>query len=316
MSRGRIYTQEYVTIKGIEQYFLHYPAAPDKEVMLVIHGGPGQSEAQFAYYVEPETPEFTSVYYDQRGAGKTLRKNPTKGQDVTPLQLMADLRETVRYIKEKYQKERIIISGHSWGSVLGLLYTQQHPEDVLFYIGVGQVIDLMKSEKETFHHLLELTKENPADHQKLSRLGDYPSNVSTVQDYDRAAKVIVKLKKKYGLWLDEQKIKDIFSKSPIFKLTDVLAMMKAKKLSRHIMEFLLTFSAESLTDFQVPVYFIHGTKDYQVTVAPLEEYLKTIHAPDLALFLVPDAGHFVSVDNRDEVLSVSREIFERFTGVE
>jgi len=312
MMKERAYTQEYVTINNIEQYFLHYSAAPDKEVMLVIHGGPGQSEAPFAYYVESETPEFTSVYYDQRGAGKTLRKNPTKGRDVTKPQLMADLKETVRYIKEKYQKEKIILSGHSWGSVLGLLYAHQHPEDVLFYIGAGQIVDLRKSEEETFHHLLELAKENPADHQKLSQLGDYPKSISTVQEYERATKIIMKLKKKYGLWLDEKKIKDIFTKSPIFKLTDVLAMMKAKKLNRHIMEFLLTFSAEPLTDFEVPMYFIHGANDHQVTVTPLEEYLKTICAPDQALFLVPNAGHFVSIDNRDAALSATREIFKRF----
>jgi len=278
--------------------------------MLVIHGGPGQSEAPFAYYVEPETPEFTSVYYDQRGAGKTLRKNPTKGGDITQAQLMADLKETVRYIKEKYQKEKIILSGHSWGSVLGLLYAHQYPEDVLFYLGAGQVIDLRESEREIFQLLLERTKDNPADYQKLKQLGDYPDNISTVQDYERAEKVIKKLKQKYGLWLDEKKIKDIFTKSPIFQLTDVLAMMKAPKLSRPLIEFLLTFRAESLRDFQVPMYFIHGAKDYQISVTPLERYLEQINAPDKALFLVPNAGHFVSMDNREGALGATCEIFD------
>jgi len=316
MNKGRTYTEEYVRINGIVQYFLHYPVDPEREVMLVIHGGPGQSEAPYAYYVEPETPEFTSVYYDQRGAGKTLRRNPTKGQDVNQAQLMEDLRETVRYIKEKYQKEKIVLSGHSWGSVLGLLYAHQHPEDVLFYLGAGQVIDLRKSEREIFRLLLELAKDNPVDCQKLKQLGDYPNNISTVQEYERAGKVIKKLKQKYGIWLDEKKIKDIFTKSPLFQLADVFAMMKASKLSRPLIEFLLTFNAEFLVDFQVPMYFIHGAKDYQISVTPLEAYLEQINAPDKALFLVPDAGHFVSVDNREGALSAIREIFDltRFQG--
>jgi len=310
MNQGRAFTQEYVKINGIEQYFLHYPGTPGGEVMLIIHGGPGQSEAPFAYYTEPESSAYTSVYYDQRGAGKTLRKNRTKGQDVNQPQLMADLRETVRYIKEKYQKEKIILSGHSWGSVLGLLYAHQHPEDVLFYLGAGQVVDLRKGEEEIFQLLLGLTKDNPADNQKLKQLGDYPRNISTAQEYERAAKVIKKVKQKYGLWLDEKKIKDIFTKSPIFQLADVFAMMKAQKLSRPLVEFLFTFSAESLTDFQVPMYFIHGGADYQIPVTPLEGYLEKINAPEKALFLIPDAGHFVSVDNRAGALAATCEIFD------
>jgi pimeloyl-ACP methyl ester carboxylesterase len=74
MSNPKNFFEEYVPINGIRQYFLHYPAS-DGEVMLVIHGGPGQSEVPFAYYAEPEPAVYTAVYYDQRGAGKTLREH-------------------------------------------------------------------------------------------------------------------------------------------------------------------------------------------------------------------------------------------------
>ncbi|MDR0500165.1 MAG: hypothetical protein LBG97_02815 [Coriobacteriales bacterium] len=75
MTNPKLYFEEYVSINEIQQYFLHYPCS-DGEVMLIIHGGPGQSEASFAYYVEPNPPVYTTVYYDQRGAGKTIQKKP------------------------------------------------------------------------------------------------------------------------------------------------------------------------------------------------------------------------------------------------
>jgi pimeloyl-ACP methyl ester carboxylesterase len=71
--------------------------------MLVIHGGPGQSEAHFAYLLEEDSRALTTVYYDQRGAGKTLLKNPTKGDDVTFDQLFY-WQVPIELIKEYYEK--------------------------------------------------------------------------------------------------------------------------------------------------------------------------------------------------------------------
>lgn len=109
-----IYKEEYVTIGGIEQYFLHYKSLPENPVFLFLHGGPGQSEAMFAYAVE-EFPKrnYTIVYYDQRGAGKTLTKNKRCKADFNSLK--QDLYEVVLYIKKKYKKDKIGIIGHSWG---------------------------------------------------------------------------------------------------------------------------------------------------------------------------------------------------------
>ena len=42
------FTEEYIAVGGIEEYTLHYTAAPELPVLLFIHGGPGSSEAYFA----------------------------------------------------------------------------------------------------------------------------------------------------------------------------------------------------------------------------------------------------------------------------
>ena len=75
-SDGYPFREEYVRINGIAEYLLHYPAGPDAPVILQIHGGPGAPESVFAYLVESFERRYTIVYYDQRGAGKTLKKNP------------------------------------------------------------------------------------------------------------------------------------------------------------------------------------------------------------------------------------------------
>jgi pimeloyl-ACP methyl ester carboxylesterase len=54
------------------------------------------------------------VHWDQRGAGKTLTRNP---DELPTVELMLqDLFEVVQYLKRKYNKKKIVIFGHSWGS--------------------------------------------------------------------------------------------------------------------------------------------------------------------------------------------------------
>lgn len=75
------YIEEYVNINGIKQYFLHYPFEAEL-VILYLHGGPGQTEAHFAYHVKDERLKCSVVYYDQRGTGKTQLKNRAKHEDI------------------------------------------------------------------------------------------------------------------------------------------------------------------------------------------------------------------------------------------
>lgn len=51
------------------------------------------------------------------------------------------------YLKSRYHKQKIVLLGHSWGSVLGSLFIKGHPEEVAYYIGVGQVINKRASER-------------------------------------------------------------------------------------------------------------------------------------------------------------------------
>jgi len=119
---------------------------------------------------------YTVVHWDQRGAGKTLTRNPSKEHFPTLDLHLEDLLEVVKYLKKKYKKEKIAILGHSWGSVLGTLFIKKYPEEVSHYIGVGQVINMLENEKVGYSKLKEeiLKSGNKADLKKLEALGEYP----------------------------------------------------------------------------------------------------------------------------------------------
>lgn len=178
MKKNKNYIAEYVNINGIDQFLLHYNNMNSElPVLLFIHGGPGMSESTFSYaFQEGISDLYTVVHWDQRGSGKTLSKN--KNIYPTIEELLDDLIQVVKYLKTKYLKEKIVILGHSFGSVLGSLYVLKHPEDVLYYIGAGQVISITENEKIGYEKLKELIVKtgNEKDLQKLRKIGDYPEN--------------------------------------------------------------------------------------------------------------------------------------------
>ena len=70
------FEEEYILVNGIEHFLLHYPKTSDAPVLLYLHGGPGSFESLFAYELDKAWGDlFTHVHWDQRGAGKTLRRN-------------------------------------------------------------------------------------------------------------------------------------------------------------------------------------------------------------------------------------------------
>ena len=170
-----IFFEEYININGIEQYFIHYPKKSNT-TLLFLHGGPGESESYFLYKMHSKTQNYNLVYYDQRGAGKTQAKNKSKDKDITIEKLLIDLKETINYVKLKYNSKYIILLGHSWGSVLGIEFIKKFPNLVSAYIGMGQVVNFKIGEKTGFDYCYDIVQKsnNQKYIKKIEKLKNYP----------------------------------------------------------------------------------------------------------------------------------------------
>lgn len=293
------YQEEYVTIAGISHYLLHYKSKPKDPVLLFIHGGPGQSESCLAYIVEEYAGRnYNIVYYDQRGAGKTYLKNKKEKPDTALLK--NDLLEIVQYLKQTYNKEKIGILGHSWGSVLGSMFALEHPEHTLFYIGCGQVVNLMENEKTGFEKLKEAVMEsgNKKDIKKLAKIGEYPVKYFDM-NVSRKMGQVRDLQAKYNLAaaFDKKMIK-IIKNSPVMGIKDLLPLMTGMFVNMQVMKELMSFELRKYgLDYQVPVYYVLGENDQQTPVEIGIQYFKELRAPEKKLYLIPGAGHLAMVDN-------------------
>lgn len=315
MEKAENYEEEYVTLNGIEHYLLHYKVTGEAPVLLFIHGGPGQSETMMAYIVEGYADRnYNIVYYDQRGAGKTYLRNKKVKPDTQTLK--KDLLEIVCYVKKAYQKDKIGIVGHSWGSVLGSMFALEHPEHTLCYIGCGQLVNLMENERMGYAKLKEAIKRSGKrkDRRALERIGEYPCITMDMAACRKMGKVR-KLQVKYHLAMDfDKNMIKLFLHSPITGLRDIFPFLTGMIVNMQVMKELMSFDLRGKgAEYEVPVYYVLGEHDQQTPVEISKAYFNEIAAPDKKLYLIKNAGHCAMLDNVDDYRAVVCEIVEGFS---
>jgi pimeloyl-ACP methyl ester carboxylesterase len=109
-----------------------------KPVILFLHGGPG---VPFPFGVcaraaFPEiTKNFVAVYYDQRGSGKSYNKDiPMETMNIN--QFIEDTDVIVGYLTKRFNTDKVIIAGTSWGTIVGTKYSSKHPEKVILMMRI------------------------------------------------------------------------------------------------------------------------------------------------------------------------------------
>jgi proline iminopeptidase len=92
--------------------------------VVFVHGGPGAGcESYHRRFFDPNI--YRIVLFDQRGAGRSTPHAELSNN--TTQHLVADM----EFIRSHLGIERWVVFGGSWGSTLGLVYAETHPERVL-----------------------------------------------------------------------------------------------------------------------------------------------------------------------------------------
>lgn len=313
--KREIFHTEYVSINGIDQFLFHSGASCDNPVMLFLHGGPGAAKSLFTRVFQEKWEEiYTVVHWDQRGTGKTLTRNPDKLPTINLM--LQDVYEVIRYLQGKYNKEKIVLFGHSWGSVLGSVFIKRHPEDVAYYIGAAQVVNMLQNEQAGYNKVKKLIEQagDKKSLKKLEKIGEYPGSKIV---FDRAflqkCETVRKLQGQYNLALKiDFAIWLAALTSPIFKLSDISSFKKGLQANQQVLAYLADFdlTAES-AEYLVPVYYLLGGNDWQAPFIIAEKYFADISAPDKKLYIIPDAGHTLMMDQPQLCFEALSDIHSR-----
>lgn len=109
-----------VEVDGVRLYTRRIGAGPP---VVVLHGGPGAHHDYLLPQYDLLARHRTLLYYDQRGGGRspTARDVPTGWREH-----VADL-ETLR---DEWRLDRVTLLGYSWGGLLAVLYSLEHPDRI------------------------------------------------------------------------------------------------------------------------------------------------------------------------------------------
>ncbi|RFM33089.1 alpha/beta hydrolase [Chitinophaga silvisoli] len=273
-------------IGGINQEI--YTRGQDREnpVILFIHGGPASPISPVMWmYQRPLEEYFTMVTYDQRGAGRTfLNIAPDSIANTIHIDnYVNDAIAIAEHIRQRYKKKKVILMGHSWGTIVGMKAALKRPDLFYAYIGIGQVINTRENEHYSFEYALSTAQQNHNDTAvaELNGIAPYPGD----QPITREKIIIARKWAQYygGLSAYRHSSRYFFAGpyiSPEYSFEDVAAIDNGNifTLGRILPEF-LEVDLKGVKSFPIPVFMLMGRHDYTTPNAPTETWLKAVKAP-------------------------------------
>ncbi len=298
MKKYLLDTSEKVNINNNNYYLRFRSQDTSNPVVLFLHGGCGAADRPFIMKWNSKIAESaTIVAWDQRGAGLAYNRKTAKTEVLTKELYINDLHNVVKYLQNRFNKEKIILVGHSFGSQLGIWYVQKHPENIECYVGIGQVVDAVRNEEISFAFTLEEAKKRN-DKRAIKVLeqigppvnGFYKDNKLLLQR-NYLNKMGGILYGKYG-----NSVINTLPKIPcMFKEYSFFTMLKyvtaneyclSQPLGKEKVDFL-----NEVKSLQVPVYLFMGKYDYNTVCELAKEWLKNLDAPHKEFFEFEKSGH-------------------------
>jgi pimeloyl-ACP methyl ester carboxylesterase len=315
--------QIFITLGGIEQAIHIRGKNTNNPVIIVLHGGPGWSDA---YEMQPwqykMENDYTFVRWDQRGSGRTYSRNPD-----APLSLdimVSDVDDLVDYVTARFAQPVIII-GDSWGSILGITYATQYPEKIAGFVGVAQVVSNAESDRIALETGIEraMAAGNIDDAKQMKDLyeriegknfSDAITDVELMEDFYLVQHLPAKyLAPRYESQLFGIVFSPWFGFHETKELISVMVINNSLFLNRNRQLFYAMDSFMPPKQLDVPVAFIMGSEDYITNTALVVDYCDSLKAPSKNVFIVEEAGHSPYRSQPEVFVEMLREALQEFS---
>lgn len=299
-------------IGGVRQWVLIRGHDRTRAVVLFLHGGPGMPAMFLAHAFQRELErDFVVVHWDRRGAGKSFDAGSgTAGLSVS--QTLEDTYELTRSLRARFGRERIYLVGHSWGSYLGLLAVQGHPEYYAAFIGTGQLAGRRAEVLAFRRELVRQAAEKLGDAKLHARAAD-PSVEITEDDLFRAGGELYAAR---SFW----PILKTGLAAPEYTLRDALNVKKGADLVGREMQHDVSPKPldGEIGEAEVPVFFFLGRRDFNTPSQLAVQYLDRLEAPLKGLVWFERSAHFPFFEEPDrfhsELLRATQAAAEFWTG--
>ena len=293
----KINESKFIKLGNVNQFLIIRSDNIKNPVLLLLHGGTTET-AHFIKFNHNLEKYFTVVYWEQRGEGKSYQKN-SDSKLLTVERYVEDIHELTNYLKDKFQKEKIYLLGHSMGTLLGMKTIEKYPNDYIAYIPVSQVADPIQSDNIAYDSLLKEAKEkgNTKDVDKILSIDRVTTENLLDLNFTKRTNELIQLSIKYGGLYHQASFFKVLKISlfPILTLKEYNFKDKMRAIKQHEERILFYYQnnlIDSITKIEVPIYFIHGRDDYIINYNLTKEYFQKLKAPRKEFFTFDKSAHF------------------------
>ncbi|WNS44877.1 alpha/beta hydrolase [Paenibacillus sp. MMS20-IR301] len=316
VKHGGISQVDKVVLGGVTQSILIQSSSRGLPVLLVLHGGPGMpvpgvgargNKRTFNLTTQELLSQFTVVYWDQRGTGRSSPKE-LDPSTMNFEQLVADAYQLSGWLTRQFEVDKIYLCGLSWGSMLGLQLAARHPEKFHAYCGVAQIINWTQSDIQGYDWMLEqaLGTGNKKAYRGLLKIGPppYEDNLPNWNEFRKWLMLLGGYTGRNGTQKPAGLLPFIAAllKSPDYRLRDLAHIFsKGMKLSYspQMLKDIHVYAAErSIGRLKIPVQFIHGVHDQACPADLLERFCVQLEAPaGKSVVWLNNAAHIFSPED-------------------
>ncbi len=294
---------QFVRIGGIDQWVQIRGERRVNPVLLILAGGPGNSLVPLTPVFRTWEQHFTVVQWDQRGAAKTYGRNADRESPMTIERMVADGIELTEYLRDHLHQPKIVLVGHSWGTVLGVMMVKARPDLYSAYVGTGQVV--AKEEKEEILYAAVMEKARAAGDEdgvrKLQTIGAPPYKSQDDLLVERAVSERYDIEAERNL---EDTLRPVVLFAPDYSLHDIYSLLQGSKFAgTALYPEVLRYDARTLgPKFDVPFFIFNGDKDLVTPIDLAQRYFDTIEAPQKAFVALDGGGHSAMLTMPDRFL--------------
>jgi len=291
------------TIGGNSQWIQVRGHDKSNPILLVLHGGPGAALMPMGHAFQHKWEEhFTVVQWDQRESGKSYT-GESGADSMTRDRYVQDTLELVDHLRQRFDQEKIVLLGHSWGSVLGIEAVHRRPEWFHAYVGVGQVVNMQTNERTTYEFTLDQARahHNAQALAELKAIAPYPGE-------NMQEKLLIQrewlLRFGGGLY-GQTSFNSLFKTiavAPEYSLRDVGRFVQGAYFGvEKLFDELMTVDIEELGHaFDVPILLFSGRHDNQVPSTINEAWFNEISAPHKEYVWFEESAHFSMLEQPSE----------------
>lgn len=243
---------------------------------------------------------FTVCFWEQTGGGISF--DPKLAPDsVSVERIVSDAIEITRYLLQRFDREKIYLMGHPWGSLIGVLATAKAPELFSAYIGVSQITNQNRSEKLAFDFMVDKFAE-AGNTMMVAKFSAHNIDNGS-EEMNKYFKSPLRDKAMHQLGIGTMHpMKSVitgvffpFMASKFYTFWEKINFWRAKfflinktKLIEELFSIDVTVKVPKL---EIPVYFFSGIHDFTVNYSLSKEYLKSLESPVKGFYTFNYSAH-------------------------